>query len=162
MTPRASVVPYQGEQHLPAIMRMMEESLSEPYSIFTYRYFLASWPQFCFVVEGPDSRCLGAIICRLAPAKSTGASRGYIAMLATLPELRRQGFGQLLVKSAVGALQDAGAEEVVLETEVTNVAAVGLYERLGFLKEKRLHCYYLNGSDAFRLKLLMPDPQPAS
>ena len=30
------------------------------------------------------------------------------------------------------------ADEVVLETEVTNTAALMLYERLGFLRDKRL------------------------
>ena len=31
-----------------------------------------------------------------------------------------------------------------------------LYEKLGFLRDKRLQRYYLNGVDAFRLKLLIP------
>lgn len=43
--------------------------------------------------------------------------------------------------------------KVVLETEVTNKAALRLYERLGFVRDKRLFRYYLNGVDAFRLKL---------
>ncbi len=45
------------------------------------------------------------------------------------------------------------ADEVVLETEVTNKAALQLYERLGFVRDKRLFRYYLNGVDALRLKL---------
>lgn len=48
-----------------------------------------------------------------------------------------------------------GAEEVVLETEITNKAALALYENLGFIKDKRLHRYYMNGVDAFRLKLFL-------
>ena len=43
--------------------------------------------------------------------------------------------------------------QVVLETEVTNSAALGLYENLGFVRDKRLFRYYLNGVDALRLKL---------
>jgi N-alpha-acetyltransferase 30 len=43
--------------------------------------------------------------------------------------------------------------QVVLETEVTNLAALRLYEKLGFMREERLMRYYLNGVDAFRLKL---------
>ena len=45
------------------------------------------------------------------------------------------------------------ADEVVLETEVTNQAALQLYQRLGFVRDKRLFRYYLNGVDALRLKL---------
>jgi peptide alpha-N-acetyltransferase len=42
---------------------------------------------------------------------------------------------------------------VCLETEVSNKRALRLYERLGFARDKRLSKYYLNGVDAFRLKL---------
>jgi peptide alpha-N-acetyltransferase len=46
-----------------------------------------------------------------------------------------------------------GAQEIVLETEGINKAALALYESLGFVRDKRIHAYYLNGEDAFRLKL---------
>lgn len=42
--------------------------------------------------------------------------------------------------------------QIVLETEATNTAALRLYESLGFVRDKRLPKYYLNGNDAFRLK----------
>jgi peptide alpha-N-acetyltransferase len=45
---------------------------------------------------------------------------------------------------------------VVLETEFDNDAALSLYESLGFIREKRLYRFYLNGKDAFRLVLTMP------
>lgn len=46
--------------------------------------------------------------------------------------------------------------KVTLEAEVTNKGALALYGRLGFIRAKRLFRYYLNGVDAFRLKLLFP------
>ncbi|KAL5979569.1 N-alpha-acetyltransferase mak3 [Asimina triloba] len=51
---------------------------------------------------------------------------------------------------------NSGCEEVTLEAEVTNKGALALYGRLGFIRAKRLFRYYLNGVDAFRLKLLFP------
>lgn len=48
---------------------------------------------------------------------------------------------------------------MVLETEVTNEASLKLYRRLGFIRTKRLHRYYLNGSTAFRLVLLLRAPE---
>ena len=48
--------------------------------------------------------------------------------------------------------------QVVLETEFDNFAALSLYESLGFIREKRLFRFYLNGKDAFRLVLEMPPP----
>jgi peptide alpha-N-acetyltransferase len=46
--------------------------------------------------------------------------------------------------------------QIILETEYDNHAALSLYERLGFIREKRLHRFYLNGKDAFRLSLSIP------
>ena len=46
-------------------------------------------------------------------------------------------------------------KQVILEAEIDNSAALRLYENLGFIRDKRLHKYYLNGHDAFRLHLLL-------
>lgn len=43
-------VSYGGEHHLPLIMGLVDQELSEPYSIFTYRYFVYLWPQLSFLV----------------------------------------------------------------------------------------------------------------
>lgn len=48
-------------------------------------------------------------------------------------------------------------DEVVLDTEVTNDGALALYENLGFVRDKYLYRYYLNGEDAYRLKLWLTD-----
>ncbi|BAT14243.1 Os11g0525800 [Oryza sativa Japonica Group] len=44
-------VSYGGEHHLPLVMSLVDEELSEPYSIFTYRYFVYLWPQLTFLVR---------------------------------------------------------------------------------------------------------------
>lgn len=44
-------VSYGGEQHLPLVMSLVDAELSEPYSIFTYRYFVYLWPQLTFLVR---------------------------------------------------------------------------------------------------------------
>jgi len=48
--------------------------------------------------------------------------------------------------------------QIVLETEVVNTAALHLYESLGFVRDKRLPHYYLNGNDAYRLKVWLREP----
>ncbi len=42
---------YQGERNIDSIMALVGRDLSEPYSIFTYRYFLNGWPELCFLVR---------------------------------------------------------------------------------------------------------------
>jgi N-alpha-acetyltransferase 30 len=72
-------------------------------------------------------------------------------MLAVESACRGRGLGSRLVERAVASMAERGADEVVLETEVDNAASLRLYERLGFVRMKHLHRYYLNGNSAFRL-----------
>jgi len=74
-------------------------------------------------------------------------------MLAVDENYRKRKIGATLVQKAIEAMIVDMADEVVLETEVTNKPALLLYERLGFVRDKRLFRYYLNGVDALRLKL---------
>jgi peptide alpha-N-acetyltransferase len=48
--------------------------------------------------------------------------------------------------------------QLFLETELTNKASLSLYEKLGFARTKLLKRYYMNGNDAFRLKLYFTPP----
>jgi N-alpha-acetyltransferase 30 len=76
-------------------------------------------------------------------------------MLAVQETHRGKGIATRLVEMAINAMATRDADEIVLETEVTNTASLKLYERLGFLRSKRLHRYYLNGNTAFRLVLYL-------
>lgn len=78
-------------------------------------------------------------------------------MLAVQETYRGRGIATALVEKAISAMTARDADEVVLETEVTNKASLKLYERLGFLRSKRLHRYYLNGNAAFRLVLYLKE-----
>lgn len=46
--------PYTPESealYLPAIRQLISTDLSEPYSIYVYRYFLYQWGDLCFLVD---------------------------------------------------------------------------------------------------------------
>nr|SVE73595.1 EOG090X07BN [Daphnia atkinsoni] len=144
-------VQYQSELQMPDIMRLIQKDLSEPYSIYTYRYFIHNWPMLCYLAMYGE-KCVGAIVCKLDVHKKV-VRRGYIAMLAVDEKYRQEKIGSNLVKKAIAAMVADGADEVVLETEITNEPALRLYENLGFVRDKRLFRYYLNGVDALRLKL---------
>ena len=75
-----SYVQYESELQMPDIMKLIQKDLSEPYSIYTYRYFIHNWPHLCFLAMC-DDRCVGAIVCKLDYHKKI-SKRGYIAMLA--------------------------------------------------------------------------------
>lgn len=152
-----SFVSYTDEdEQLPLVSGIIDRELSEPYSIFTYRYFLNSWPELCFLALDPTGACVGVIVCKLE--KHREMMRGYIGMLVVDKRARKLKLGSALVSRALSAMQAAGADECVLEAETTNEGALRLYQSLGFIRDKRLARYYLSGTDAYRLKLLFPIP----
>ncbi|KAL2320388.1 hypothetical protein Fmac_029357 [Flemingia macrophylla] len=146
-------VSYGGEHHLPLVMNLVDQELSEPYSIFTYRYFVYLWPHLSFLAFH-KGRCVGTVVCKMGEHRNT--FRGYIAMLVVIKPYRGRGIATELVTRSIKVMMESGCEEVTLEAEVTNKGALALYGRLGFIRAKRLFHYYLNGVDAFRLKLLFP------
>ncbi|XP_042497700.1 N-alpha-acetyltransferase MAK3 [Macadamia integrifolia] len=148
-------VSYGGEHHLPLIMRLVDQELSEPYSIFTYRYFVYLWPHLSFLAFHKGD-CIGTVVCKMGEHRNT--FRGYIAMLVVIKPYRGKGIATELVTRSIQVMMESGCEEVTLEAEVTNKGALALYGRLGFIRAKRLFRYYLNGVDAFRLKLLFSRP----
>jgi len=149
---------YVGESDLPHIMALVQSELSEPYVIYTFRYFLHQWPELAFLAyPSGSSDPIGTIICKQSMHRHQ-ANRGYIAMLSVSKDWRKRGIASTLVRKAMEAMKENNVEEVVLETEFDNHAALSLYESLGFIREKRLYRFYLNGKDAFRLVLEMPSP----
>eukprot|EP00928_Gymnodinium_smaydae_P080575 TRINITY_DN64243_c0_g1_i1.p1 TRINITY_DN64243_c0_g1~~TRINITY_DN64243_c0_g1_i1.p1 ORF type:complete len:245 (+),score=52.64 TRINITY_DN64243_c0_g1_i1:69-737(+) len=152
------LVRYRDEHDMPGIVELIEKDLSEPYSVFTYRYFINNWRELCFLAVR-EEKIVGAIVCKLDVHRCNNTYRGYIAMLAVDKELRGHGLGSALVRLALDQMREMDADECVLETELTNKGALGLYRSTGFVKEKRLHKYYLNGNDAYRLKYLFRLPE---
>lgn len=46
--------PDKDSPYLPAIKQLISKDLSEPYSIYVYRYFLYQWSDLCFMVRRQD------------------------------------------------------------------------------------------------------------
>lgn len=150
---------FESEASLPDIMALVEKDLSEPYSVFTYRYFVLGWPELTILArEAADSKLLGVIVCKADRQNRRKRLRGYIAMLAVEKDHRKRGIGSYLAYQAILKMKEMGCDEVVLETELSNSGALSLYGKLGFTRDKRLCRYYLNGGDAFRLKLWFTSP----
>lgn len=50
--------PAKEEIFLPAIRQLISKDLSEPYSIYVYRYFLYQWGDLCYMVLDASSQVL--------------------------------------------------------------------------------------------------------
>ena len=146
-----AITSYRDETQLESIMALIRKDLSEPYSVFTYRRFVHGWPHFTLLAHAACGRLVGAVICKSELRPRSQRVRGYVAMLAVDKEFRRAGLGRLLAVEVLHRMA-ASCDELCLETEVTNAPALRLYESLGFVRDKRLVRYYMNGNDAFRFK----------
>ncbi|CCD22685.1 peptide alpha-N-acetyltransferase MAK3 NDAI_0A05300 [Naumovozyma dairenensis CBS 421] len=152
--------------HFNELKKLIDADLSEPYSIYVYRYFLNQWPELAFLafdvteeeknnsnnVDVSDKVPIGCIICKNELHRFS-RMRGYIGMLAVESHYRGQGISKKLVEIAITQMESNGCDEIMLETEVENVIALNLYENMGFIKMKRMFRYYLNEGDAFKLIL---------
>ena len=52
------------ESQMAPLMDLIDKELSEPYSIFTYRYFINNWPKLCFLAHLGE-QCIGVVICKV-------------------------------------------------------------------------------------------------
>ena len=83
---------YTGEEQLPIVMGLVDKELSEPYSIFTYRYFLHTWPHLCFIAYDGDTP-FGTVVCKMDVHREKRL-RGYVAMLVVDKAYRGKRVGE--------------------------------------------------------------------
>jgi ribosomal protein S18 acetylase RimI-like enzyme len=77
---------------------------------------------------GPD----GLVVLRFRPAIWTQALECYVAELYVVPQRRRRGLGRALMEASIELARNLGADHMDLGTSEADVAAVALYESLGF------------------------------
>lgn len=78
-----------------------------------------------------------------------------ILTLAVRPEMRRDGIGARLVKTALAKVAAAGAQAMFLEVAEKNAAAIGLYAAAGFTRIGRRRDYYAPGAHALAMRRLL-------
>lgn len=71
-----------------------------------------------------------------------GADEWEIENVVVAPELRRQGIGRQLIQEVLRQARGRGASDVFLEVRESNVAARGLYGKMGFKEQGRRPRYY--------------------
>lgn len=69
---------------------------------------------------------------------------GEILHIATKPEYRGRGYGAALLNAVLDTMRGVGTETVFLEVRESNVPAIKLYEKCGFIYAGRRKRYYRN------------------
>ncbi|MEW6506024.1 MAG: ribosomal protein S18-alanine N-acetyltransferase [Chloroflexota bacterium] len=141
-----------GMGDLQKVMQINRACLPENYTDFFFVDLYRRFPE-TFMVAEADGEIVGYIMCRIEVGLgSFGISgllkKGHVVSVAVLPEHRRRGIGEALVKSAMEAMRQYHAKQCYLEVRVTNESAVQLYRKLGFEVTRTVHGYYADGEDA--------------
>jgi len=146
---------YKGDQDLKDVQALFSAELSEPYQIWTYRFFSEPYPELTIFCED-DGKMVGCCMAMLEPGKTkpgeTSKLCGYIGMISTVQEYKRRGIGSHLYHMAEEKMREMGATVISLETETDNAGAIAFYEMLGFRKTREFRNFYMNGKGAVRMR----------
>ena len=124
---------------LPRLASAHAQAFDIPWDEAMIGELLAGPGAYAFVAVDEDT--LGMVLCRAV------AGEAEVLTLAVPGWTRRKGIGRALMTAAVGVAKAAGAEAMFLEVDVSNTAAVGLYERLGFVQAGLRKAYYDRGAE---------------
>ncbi len=78
----------------------------------------------------------------------------HISTIATHPDFRGRGWGEILLSGMVHRAIKLNADYVVLEVRVSNITAQNLYKKLGFqIVATKPKYYHSNNEDAYEMRL---------
>jgi len=125
------------ESHITQIAEIEKLCFSDPWSVGSITSELHN-PLSLWVVALDGDKVVGYV--------GSQSVMGWSDMmnLAVLPAYRRQGIGEALVNTLIDGLRERDNSCLTLEVRVSNLAAIGLYEKMGFVSVGRRPNYYHN------------------
>jgi ribosomal-protein-alanine N-acetyltransferase len=138
---------------LQSVMQINRVCLPENYTDFFFMDLHQRYPE-TFIVAEESSQIGGYIMCRIEVGLSNYGfggliRKGHVVSIAILPESRRKGIAQSLIKKALEGMEYYKAKQCFLEVRVTNDVAISLYKKLGFEVTRTINGYYSDGENAY-------------
>jgi [ribosomal protein S18]-alanine N-acetyltransferase len=135
------------------VMQVNRVCLPENYTDFFFTDLHQRFPE-TFIVAEENEKMVGYIMCRIEVGLSNYGfggliRKGHVVSIAIMPNSRRKGVAQALIKRALEGMEYYKAKQCFLEVRVTNEAAVSLYKKLGFEVTRTINGYYSDGEDAY-------------
>jgi len=136
------------------VMNINRICLPENYTYSFFEELAKNYPKAFWVAE-VGGKVVGYIMCRVERVFSKFdifkiRRVGHIVSIAVLPEHRRKGIATSLIKLSLNALAyEYGCDEAYLEVRVSNVPAIQLYRKIGFVVRELQRRYYADGEDAY-------------
>jgi [ribosomal protein S18]-alanine N-acetyltransferase len=141
-----------GNEHADALASIHLAAFSRPWSETEFAALIAQEAVSGFIaieigrVTAPPA---GFVLLRLA------GEEAEILSIAVSPAHRGRGVGWALMDAALRHMHSERVDEVYLEVDETNAAAIALYRRLGFAEVGRRPAYYAQEGDESRNALVM-------
>jgi ribosomal-protein-alanine N-acetyltransferase len=139
------------------IRPMMEADLDYVLAIETAS-FTAPWKREHFVSELEARHSFPFV------AEKDDIITGYVCLMslfedaqildiAVVQHQRSRGIARLLLEHAISVAREIGAEVLALEVRASNIAAITLYEKCGFVQTGLRQKYYEDRDDAVLMEL---------
>lgn len=164
------------ESDLPRVQAIERQSFSTPWSAATYLRELRSQDQCRYIVARSSNGPPRYVEPELLPRRGWLASllpglfhtppplpspydvvgyggvwltvdEGHITVIATAPEARGHGIGELVLNGLIDAARDLGANLLTLEVRVSNMIAQNLYLKYGFEARGTRRRYYTDNNE---------------
>ena len=139
-----------GLSDIDALMALENQSFAQPLALTRrqLRYLLRS-PSASVHVLRYQGRVVGDALLLRRRRKDGVSARLY--SIAIDASCRGKGFGRALLTNCLDVLKAEGVDRVMLEVDVENTAAIGLYESFGFRRVRRLKDYYGPSRDGWKM-----------
>lgn len=113
------------------VSKIEEETFSMPWSKEDFLEMIEADYAHYFVAVETKENCLPIACCGVRII----AGEGQITNVVVAKAYRRKGIALRLMDRMIESARNEGAEAFTLEVRVSNIAAIHLYERLGFKSE---------------------------
>ncbi|KAH8939638.1 hypothetical protein BDL97_15G045500 [Sphagnum fallax] len=131
------------------------DHLTETFSMAFYMNYLARWPDYFHVAEGPNKSIMGYI---MGKVEGHGDSwHGHVTAVTVAPEYRRQQLAKKLMHILEEITEKTyNAYFVDLFVRASNRPAITMYEKLGYVVYRRVLKYYSGEEDGLDMRKAMP------
>ena len=112
--------------HLAQVAELETLCFADPWSENALGLLLSDGAYGAVCIEDGHVMAYGGVLWAL--------DEGQITNIATHPNARRRGMGAAVLEHLIKEARSRGCDQLSLEARVSNIPAISLYERYGFLK----------------------------
>jgi len=128
--------------------------LTETYNLPFYLRYLSRWPEYFLAAQSPNRECMGYI---MGKAEGVGDNwHGHISAVTVAPRYRRLGLAGMLIQYLEDITEEVHDGYFVdLFVRMSNLLAINMYKKFGYVVYRQVLGYYAGEEDAFDMRKAM-------